>query len=61
MPVMMLEAGLLPLLEITFGKKLYIPVHIEEAAFGACICALKGGGHISDFHETGDMIEYISA
>jgi sedoheptulokinase len=48
------------MLEISFERKLLIPVYLEESAFGACICALAGGKQISGLHEAGSLIEYIS-
>ena len=46
------------MLEISFNRKLSIPSHTEEAAFGACLCALVGGNHISGFNDAGSLIDY---
>lgn len=36
-------------LEESFKCRLYVSEHQEEAALGACICGLVGGGHIKSF------------
>lgn len=45
------------MLEITFEKRLFISVYTEEAAFGACICAIVGGNHVSGFLNGGSLID----
>ena len=46
------------ILQMTFKRKLLIPVHNEEAAFGACLCALVGAKKISGFIDAGALIDY---
>lgn len=46
--------------ENRFGCKLIIPKHNEEAAFGACLCAVVGGKYIDSFMEVGKLIEYVN-
>ena len=46
-------------IEEKFKCPVFIPQHQEEAAFGACICAIAGGGFIKSLFDTGEMIRYI--
>lgn len=45
-------------LEDQFQRRLYIPKHREEAAFGACLLALAAGKHIDNLFSAGEMIEF---
>ena len=45
--------------EALFGMKLQIPAHIEEAAFGAALCALTASGRAASIREAQKMIRYL--
>ncbi len=45
--------------EKKFGRCLFIPRHMEEAALGASLSAAVGGQYIHSFMEAGKVIEYI--
>ena len=45
-------------LENRFEYRLIIPKHKEEAAFGACLCAIVGGKYVDNFMKAGKFIEY---
>lgn len=42
-----------------FGLKLLIPVHQEEAAFGAALCAMAAAGRTASLREAQARIRYI--
>ncbi len=42
--------------EERFNKKLIVPAHAEEAAYGASLCAVVGSGHAATFHEACQLI-----
>ena len=42
-----------------FGMPMAIPVHTEEAAFGAALLAAVGDGRFGSFLEAGKMIRYV--
>jgi sedoheptulokinase len=44
-------------LEDRFQRRLYIPKHREEAAFGACLLAVAAGKHIDHLFRAGELIE----
>jgi sedoheptulokinase len=48
-------------LEDQFQRRLYIPKHREEAAFGACLLAVAAGKHINNLFSAGGMIEFDTA
>ena len=43
----------------TFGMKLKIPAHQEEAAYGAAILALASAGLCKGIEEAQKMIQYL--
>jgi sedoheptulokinase len=45
-------------LEGQFQRRLHIPKHKEEAAFGACLLAVAAGKYIDNLLCAGQMIEY---
>jgi ribulose kinase len=47
-------------LERVFGLPLHIPLHREEAAFGAALVALTGAGFFPDIREAQKRIRYLS-
>ncbi len=47
------------ILEKKFNCKLSIPVHREEAAFGACLNAIVGSKLFSNYTEVGSLISYL--
>jgi len=47
------------ILEGTFGHKMIIPQNPEEAAFGACLCAMAGGKQVGGFRDLGQFISYL--
>lgn len=47
-------------IEEKFKLPVFIPQHQEEAAFGACICAIAGGGFVKNLSDTGELIRYTS-
>ncbi len=48
------------IMEDRFGHKMVIPKNCEEAAFGACLCAMVGGKYVAGFRDLGQFISYIS-
>ncbi|NLY92112.1 MAG: hypothetical protein GX081_10990 [Firmicutes bacterium] len=48
-------------LEDQFGRRLHIPKHREEAAFGACLLAAAAGKYIDHLFNAGGMIEFEAA
>ncbi|MGQ8335183.1 sedoheptulokinase [Sunxiuqinia sp. A32] len=46
------------LIERRYSHKLMIPLHLEEAAFGACISAMVGTNTIDDFYAAGEHLQY---
>lgn len=46
------------MLEEKFERELIVPCHYEEAAFGACLCAIVGGKYLSSAMEAGKYIKY---
>jgi sedoheptulokinase len=46
--------------EDRFGHKMVIPENCEQAAFGACLCALVGAKQVDGFRDLGQFISYIS-
>ena len=46
-------------IEKTFGKKLIIPRHLEEAAFGAALFALISCGKYKNAKEAQNIIKYL--
>ncbi len=44
--------------ETAFNMKLLIPAHAEEAAFGACLCAMVGRQHVANFRDAGSLVDY---
>ena len=46
------------LLEERFQQQLIVPCHNEEAAFGACLCAIIGGKYADNVMEAGKYIKY---
>ena len=47
------------LAESMFGLSLRIPAHMEEAAYGAALCALSASGRVKSLREAQKMIRYI--
>ena len=47
------------LAEDIFGMKLYIPAHMEEAAYGAALCALTASGRVKSLRDAQAMIRYL--
>ena len=47
--------------ENLFGLTLQIPAHMEEAAYGAALCALAAAGRVRSLSEAQRMIRYIGA
>jgi len=47
------------LAEDMFGLKLHIPAHMEEAAYGAALCALAASGRVKSLDDAQRMIRYI--
>lgn len=45
--------------ESVFGMPLQIPAHMEEAAYGAALCALAASGRVKSLGEAQKMIQYI--
>ncbi len=41
-----------------FGKKITLPLHSEEASFGAALTAAVATGFFSDFHKAGRIVKY---
>lgn len=50
---------LINIIEKTFGKKLIIPRHLEEAAFGAALFALISCGKYKNAKEAQNIIKYL--
>ena len=50
---------LINIIEKTFGKKLTIPRHLEEAAFGAALFALISCGKYKNQKEVQTIIKYL--
>lgn len=47
------------LAEDLFGLPLRIPVHMEEAAYGAALCALAASGRVKSLRQAQRMIRYL--
>lgn len=47
------------LAEEMFGLKLHIPAHMEEAAYGAALCALMASGRVKSLSDAQRMIRYL--
>lgn len=45
-------------LEDQFQRRLYLPKHREEAAFGACLLAVAAGKQVDNLFSAGEMIEF---
>lgn len=45
--------------ERMFGLELRIPAHMEEAAYGAALCAMAAAGRVSSLKEAQRMIRYL--
>ena len=47
------------LAEEMFGLRLHIPAHMEEAAYGAALCALTASGRVKSLSDAQRMIRYL--
>lgn len=47
------------LAEAMYGLKLMIPAHMEEAAYGAALCALAASGRVKSLRDAQAMIRYL--